>query len=727
MLLCCCVAGVGYRGALGCALVFDDELAVVRNADTYPEKTPLQTLLHNDFWGAPLSSPQSNKSFRPLTVLSFRLNRLLDNGSPFAFHLANIVLHITATLLLCLYCHALLNESKGTKPQEVDTWCSVLCCGLLFAVHPVHAEAVTGVVGRAELLCFIFSILAAWVMLQKASFLRCVVFLLCALCAVFSKETGIMVVVVVVAVDLCFGRIEWRKVATCVVVVLFYAWVRIVHIGQLDLKGSALLRKTENPVLFAPPLSQYLSLAYIQVKYAMLLLWPTDLCCEYPYNCIPLVESLQDERIVHIVVLFMCVSVVSGICFQQGGMAAAALVWTVVPFLPASGIFFTIGSMVGERLLYIPSAGMCLGVALLARSRVIVCFVVVICFFWADTLHTRNGEWQNHETLFTSALRVCPQSAKHHQQYALLLLNEHNATGALYHLEIALQIDPEYCEPPLYIGKALAMQGVERYPEAQQWWRKCVGCRYVAQQCFDLYYEVQKQYTQGGTPNASAEHELGEALLVMSDYTNAAASFRQAGLARHAEQDWEGAAESFTQAVASWHTANGVDDAGSDLLIEVEDASLNHPCNVWYWLGSVYGQMAMHKSALQTFSKLFFRCPNAPKSVMAAYEGLVAILKEALTNDVVLFRIRMSRIEVVALHAKVLLHMSANEALPLPPAHRDAYKTEGTSLLLKLVASAGAREKCQYITKMVEVLRQGGGAYTTVLCKLLKQQVWKAI
>ena len=62
--LCFCVS---YDGDL----VFDDSEAIVGNKDLLPE-TPLSNLFVNDFWGKKLDSKTSHKSYRPLTVLSFR-------------------------------------------------------------------------------------------------------------------------------------------------------------------------------------------------------------------------------------------------------------------------------------------------------------------------------------------------------------------------------------------------------------------------------------------------------------------------------------------------------------------------------------------------------------------------------------------------------------------------------------------------------------------------------
>lgn len=50
--------------------VFDDFEAIVHNEDI--QTTPLIDIFKNDFWGTKLTHKQSHKSYRPLTILSFR-------------------------------------------------------------------------------------------------------------------------------------------------------------------------------------------------------------------------------------------------------------------------------------------------------------------------------------------------------------------------------------------------------------------------------------------------------------------------------------------------------------------------------------------------------------------------------------------------------------------------------------------------------------------------------
>ena len=109
-------------------------------------------MLENDFWGTPLNDSGSHGSYRPLCVLTFRLNYLLGGFQPWGYHLVNVLLHCLATVLLVKLARQVLPKSKSSVGPAIT--------GLLFAAHPIHTEAVAGVVGRADLAACNFYLLS---------------------------------------------------------------------------------------------------------------------------------------------------------------------------------------------------------------------------------------------------------------------------------------------------------------------------------------------------------------------------------------------------------------------------------------------------------------------------------------------------------------------------------------------------------------------------------------
>ena len=130
-LLCGVVATLAYLNSLSCGLVYDDIGAIRKNMDLRPN-TPWWNLLYNDYWGQPMGDELSHKSYRPLTVATFRLNYMLHELEPLGYHLVNVLLHSAVVYLYVLLCGVVFSE----------VW-PALIAGLLFAVHPIHTEAVS--------------------------------------------------------------------------------------------------------------------------------------------------------------------------------------------------------------------------------------------------------------------------------------------------------------------------------------------------------------------------------------------------------------------------------------------------------------------------------------------------------------------------------------------------------------------------------------------------------
>ena len=129
--LCALTGALVFLNSLGLQLCFDDSAAIEENEDLRPNAS-WGNLLQNDFWGMPMEDKDSHKSYRPLTVATFRLNYMLHELQPLGYHLVNVLLHSAVCYLYVLLCGVVFNE----------VW-PALIAGLLFAVHPIHTEAVS--------------------------------------------------------------------------------------------------------------------------------------------------------------------------------------------------------------------------------------------------------------------------------------------------------------------------------------------------------------------------------------------------------------------------------------------------------------------------------------------------------------------------------------------------------------------------------------------------------
>ena len=179
--------------------------AIQKNQDLLPE-TPIINIFYDDFWGTPMTHSGSHKSYRPLCVLTFRLNYYFGELNPWGYHLGNVILHTIVTAAFTFLAGLFLKRTFAT-----------LVAGLIFASHPIHTEAVAGVVGRADVgacLFFVLSLLnyVKYVQIRDTShdpggskWKRFLYFLLTAIfttASLLTKEQGVTVLAVCVAYDL---------------------------------------------------------------------------------------------------------------------------------------------------------------------------------------------------------------------------------------------------------------------------------------------------------------------------------------------------------------------------------------------------------------------------------------------------------------------------------------------------------------------------------------------
>jgi len=125
-----------------CEFTFDDNSAILENADIRSD-TSLWNIFENDFWGTRMKSKLSHKSYRPLTVLTYRLNYLASGGyNSWSFHVVNLVLH-TVNCVLLLRVFSVLFSGSGGERKVFESPRRSLLAAVLFAVHPIHTESVS--------------------------------------------------------------------------------------------------------------------------------------------------------------------------------------------------------------------------------------------------------------------------------------------------------------------------------------------------------------------------------------------------------------------------------------------------------------------------------------------------------------------------------------------------------------------------------------------------------
>ncbi|KAJ8395712.1 hypothetical protein AAFF_G00029490 [Aldrovandia affinis] len=482
-----------YWNSLSCGFVFDDVSAILDNKDLRPS-TPLQNLFLNDFWGTPMSEERSHKSYRPLTVLTFRLNYLFSELSAQTYHFLNVLLHVVVCVIFLRVCRIFLDKTSS----RVAT--------LLFAVHPIHTEAVTGVVGRAELLSSIF-LLAAFLSYTRSkgsdhSIVWSPIALTVVLVAIATlcKEQGVTVIGICCVYEVFVAQgftlpmlmdtvlqvlrgkdgIPYTVLQTLLKLIALIISTLLLVIVRVQIIQSQLpvFTRFDNPAAVSPTPARQLTFNYLLPVNAWLLLNPSELCCDWTMGTIPLVESLLDVRNFATLAFYCLLGLLAFQSLRYSDQSSKTIIMAlsliVLPFVPASNLFFPVGFVVAERVLYVPSMGFCMLVAhgfrIVSHSGNLkriswLCMALLLTTHAVKTFN-RNWDWESEYTLFTSALKVNKNNAKLWNNVGHALENQNNYERALKFFLQATRVQPDDIGAHMNVGRTY--KNLNRTKEAEE-------------------------------------------------------------------------------------------------------------------------------------------------------------------------------------------------------------------------------------------------------------------
>ena len=458
-----------------------DDTTLIRDNPLIREISGLPVLFRSGYW-----EPEAKIGlYRPLVISSYALNYSLGQRDPWGYHLANVVLHAFVCLLvLALY-------RRLAKDPLVSAGAA-----FLFAALAIHTEVVANVVGRAEILWalfFLLSFLAYDSGGRAGGRFRVGLYagsMIAYFAALLSKESAITLLGVILLHDLLQQNggagspvrrarslilDRWRAYAGFVLVTLLYLALRILALGWERATPSP--PALDNPLVTLELPWRVLTALQVGFRYLWLQLFSLSLSYDYSYDQIPLLTSLGDPR-----------------SWLVSGLSAAALgflVWSwrgrkllflaagfyLVTFSPVSNLFVAIGTIMGERLVYVPSIAFCLALVLLLREllsripgdprtgrAVFVALLALIVGLHSVRTLVRIPDWRSEERLYLHDVQVVPKSAKALNNAGTVLQNLGRHREALGAFEKAAEIYPGYGMLP--INRAYSLQALGRLDEA---------------------------------------------------------------------------------------------------------------------------------------------------------------------------------------------------------------------------------------------------------------------
>ncbi len=418
------LGGLAYVNSLGNGFTFDDGAIVLNNPVI--RVWNLGAIFSEPWW----PGRADIGLYRPLTTLTFALNYQAHDVGPYGYHLVNVLLHLLNGALVFWIAFRVLGHAAAAGVTA-----------LVFVLHPIQTEAVNGLVGRAELLSA-FWVLFAWLMYLVASYetgrLQRVLYngaLVAGFVGCFAKEHAAVLVGFLAVYDFVlvlrrgeaspfryFLRNDVKRYVPFVLIVGVFLAIRHLVVGAILLPSQPLL--VDNSLAYLPGWQRALTAIAILGKYVGLLVAPVTLSADYSFNQIPAVASVFDFRFlaglgVVAATVFVIVQGVRGRLDPVWGFGPALI---LLALLPVSNLLFPIGTILGERLLYLPSIGFCflLGVGYRRLTRTVmpvwipVTIAGLLLGVYSVRTHLRNLDWRNDFTLFSATVRSAPNSAKAH-------------------------------------------------------------------------------------------------------------------------------------------------------------------------------------------------------------------------------------------------------------------------------------------------------------------------
>jgi tetratricopeptide (TPR) repeat protein len=419
------LATVCYANSLPNPFIQDD-LLIVQNNEEIRRIAPLR------FLSGPYSHDERFAgTYRPLTILSFSLDYSLWRGWAPGFRFTNLVLHAINGFLVFLLVRSILPSLAVAA-----------AAGAVYLAHPVHTEAVVGIVGRGELLaatCFF----SAWLLFRTGRTLpSAAAFLL----GLLSKESVIMLPAIA-ALDLALLQgspkkllTDWRRFTVLAGVAVLYLGLRWWVLGSLVIPAAAQYRHGSLSTV-----ERLMTTGRVYLEYFRLAVAPVNVIGVYEFDSIPVANTRDWVAWAGLVLVASTIALGIWLAKTRPVMGFAILFFFVA-LLPVSNWFIPIGAIMAERFLYTPAfaiailaGGLWASISSSNLRRItgagVLTIAVLLCI-------GHNYIWRDNLSFYGNMVRLFPQNMTGRLGYGLALVDRDRPAEAVQQFEAAVRIAP---------------------------------------------------------------------------------------------------------------------------------------------------------------------------------------------------------------------------------------------------------------------------------------------
>ena len=298
--------------------------------------------------------------YRPLTSMTYAVQNLLHRGWAMPFHLVNWLLHAAVVVVLV----ELVRRCSNAR--------IAMFVGLIFAIHPIHVEVVVNIVGRAEELCALFTLGALLIFVTPPlTTKKTIAILFCTLCAIGFKEQGILMPAFLLFAwyflrrqsindPLNPARESEQKALKLLLILICWAVAGYIITREQFLKfewDRSFLESSVNPVVLSQGWDKVLMPLVILGRYSALMIAPVHQSIDYGARVVGSHAQMNNPYLwIGIATSFAWLITFIVAMRKQSSLLVFALLCAGICYGLIGNIVTIIGTVMGERLLYLPSA-----------------------------------------------------------------------------------------------------------------------------------------------------------------------------------------------------------------------------------------------------------------------------------------------------------------------------------------------------------------------------------
>ena len=450
-------AALPYLSSLTFGFVYDDLGVIVEVPSRHTWLGVVQAWVQS-YWGNPETG-----LYRPVAQFMYALLWNLGGGKPWLFHLYAIAIHVATALALW-----------WLLKRATSQWAAFFAA-LLFAVDPVHVEAVANIVNSSEVLVALFGIACIGVVLRasmksdggvrigwRPALLAALFYAL----AIGAKESGAGIPAIAFLClwgwrtsdasrpsfrDVLVGG--WRVWVLCTVALAGVVTARYFVLGGLTVSQHWVTHEVRN-FTFAP---RFWTMTAAWPLIARLLVWPSRLRMHYGSDIVVPLSEPTIWSVLSLATLALIVVGASILARRGDRRPLVAIAWVLIAFLPASNLLVPTGQLLAERTLYLPSVGVAMLAAwgigaayawvrplggMLAAQLATGAPLAAVVVGGLLVTYPEVIPWQTNYTLFLHGIEQAPRASRPWQLMGDLYANKGEHTKAIKYLERAHNLEP---------------------------------------------------------------------------------------------------------------------------------------------------------------------------------------------------------------------------------------------------------------------------------------------